>query len=604
MSLKSILLGSPIETIKEKHERLSKTTGLAVFSSDALSSVAYGPEEILMALIVGGSAMIHLSMPIAAGIVALIAIVATSYYQTIHAYPSGGGAYIVAKDNLGTYPGLVAGSALLIDYVLTVAVSISSGIAAITSAFPASRQYTVTMCLVSILLIMVINLRGVKESGKVFAVPVYLFVGGLLALIIASFTRALSFPRPPMPDIRASAANIVPLFIILKAFASGCATLTGIEAVSNGVRAFKEPEAKNAGITLIWMAVILGVLTTGIAYYADYYKIIPNESETVLSQLASAIFTKGTIYYFIQFATSIILILAANTSFADFPRLSSIMAADRYLPRQLSNRGDKLVFSNGILILGAFSILLIVLFGGDTHALIPLYAVGVFTAFTLSQAGMVVHWLREKGAGWIKGIIINGLGTITTGMVLLIIAVEKFEHGAWIVLIAIPTLVYLTRKIHEHYVAMAEQLSVNGCVIDQGEYQHHSVIVPISGVQQAVMGAIKYGKALSDDVTAVYVYIDPVETRKMKEKWDTLCMGVKLEILHSPYRSVTEPIIDYIESIREQYKDGIITVILPEFVPTKWWHHLLHNQTALFLKGILLFKKGVVSTSVPFHLRK
>ncbi|MBI5846356.1 MAG: APC family permease [Nitrospirae bacterium] len=603
MSIKSFLIGSPIETIKEKHERLSKTTGLAVFSSDALSSVAYGPEEILMALVVGGSAMVHLSMPIATGIVILIAIVATSYYQTIHAYPSGGGAYIVAKENLGTYPGLVAGSALLIDYVLTVAVSISSGIAAITSAFPATRQYTVTMCLVSILLIMVINLRGVKESGKVFAVPVYLFVGGLLLLIIASFTKALSFPRPPMPDI-AAATNIIPLFIILKAFASGCATLTGIEAVSNGVRAFKEPEAKNAGITLIWMAVILGVLTTGIAYYADYYKIIPNESETVLSQLSRAIFTKGAIYYFIQFATSIILILAANTSFADFPRLSSIMAADRYLPRQLSNRGDKLVFSNGILILGAFSVLLIVLFGGDTHALIPLYAVGVFTAFTLSQAGMVMHWLREKGAGWIKGIIINGLGTVTTGVVLLVIAVEKFEHGAWIVLVAIPALVYLTRKIHEHYVAVAEQLSVTACLTSENVYSHHTVIIPISGIQQAVINAIKYGKVLSDDVTAVYVYIDPIETQKVREKWDTLCMGVNLQILHSPYRSVTEPIIDYIESIREKYPEGVITVVLPEFVPTRWWHHLLHNQTALFLKGILLFKKGVVSTSVPVHLRK
>ena len=604
MSLKSFLIGSPIETKKEKHERLSKTTGLAVFSSDALSSVAYGPEEILMALVVGGSALMHFSMPIATGIVILIAIVATSYYQTIHAYPSGGGAYIVAKDNLGTYPGLVAGSALLIDYVLTVAVSISSGIAAITSAFPATRQYTVTMCLISILLIMVVNLRGVKESGKVFAVPVYLFVGGLFVLILASFSKALSFSRPPLPDIQAATTNIVPLFIILKAFASGCSTLTGIEAVSNGVRAFKEPEAKNAGITLIWMAVILGLLTTGIAYYADYYKIIPNENETVLSQLARTVFSKGTIYYFIQFATSIILILAANTSFADFPRLSSIMAADRYLPRQLSNRGDKLVFSNGILILGAFSVLLIIIFAGDTHALIPLYAVGVFTAFTLSQAGMVMHWKRERGDGWVKGIIINGLGTITTGVVLLVIAVEKFEHGAWIVLVAIPAIVYLTLKIHEHYASVAEQLSTTSCLTPRNVYSHHSVIIPISGIQQAVVNAIKYGKALSTDVTAVYVYIDPIETQKINAKWDEQCMGARLQILHSPYRSVTEPLMDYIESIREKYPDGVITVVLPEFVPTKWWHHLLHNQTALFLKGILLFKKGVVSTSVPFHLKK
>jgi len=604
MSIKSFLIGSPIETKKEKHERLSKTTGLAVFSSDALSSVAYGPEEILMALVVGGTALIHLSMPIATGIVILIAIVATSYFQTIHAYPSGGGAYIVAKENLGTYPGLVAGSALLIDYVLTVAVSISSGIAAVTSAFPDLRSHTVMMCLVAIGFIMIVNLRGVRESGRLFSFPVYVFVGVLLLLIAASFTRSLSVAQPPLPDMKAPAADILPLFIILRAFASGCATLTGIEAVSNGVKAFKQPEAKNAGITLVWMAVILGILTIGIAYYADYYRIMPVENETVLSQLARAVFSKGVIYYTIQFATALILILAANTSFADFPRLSSIMAADRYLPRQLSNRGDKLVFSNGILILGALSVLLIVAFGGDTHALIPLYAVGVFTAFTLSQAGMVVHWVREKGAGWIKGIIINGLGTITTAIVLLVIAVEKFEHGAWIVLIAIPALVYLTRKIHEHYVAMAEQLSLTSCLTAETAYSHHSVIVPISGVQQAVIGAIKYGKALSDDVTAVYVYIDPAETLKTKEKWDTLCMGVKLEILHSPYRSVTEPIMDYIESVREKYKDGVITVVLPEFVPTKWWHHLLHNQTALFLKGILLFKKGVVSTSVPFHLRK
>ncbi|TAN40275.1 MAG: APC family permease [Nitrospirae bacterium] len=604
MSLKSFLIGSPIETIKEKHERLTKTMGLAVFSSDALSSVAYGPEEILLALMVGGAALLHLSIPIAVGIVILIAIVATSYFQTIHAYPSGGGAYIVAKENLGTYPGLIAGAALLIDYVLTVTVSVSAGIAAVTSAFPGLRDHVVAICLLAIGLIMIINLRGVKESGKIFSLPVYLFVGGLLLLIAASFSRSFSILQPPMPDLKPSAGNLLPMFIILKAFASGCATLTGIEAVSNGVRAFKAPEAKNAGVTLVWMAVILGVLTIGIAYFADYYRILPNANETVLSQLSRTIFSTGPIYYTIQFATSLILILAANTSFADFPRLSSIMATDRYLPRQLSNRGDKLVFSNGILILGFMSAALLVVFRGDTHALIPLYAVGVFTAFTLSQAGMVVHWLKERGDGWMRGIVINGLGTITTGVVLVVIAVEKFEHGAWIVLIAIPALVYLTRKVHQHYESVAEQLSLDSCIIEAKDYQHHSVIVPISGMQQAVIGAIKYGKALSDDVTAVYVYIDPVETRKMKEKWDALCMGVKLEILHSPYRSVTEPLMDYIEGIREKYPDGVITVVLPEFVPSKWWHHLLHNQTALFIKGILLFKKGVVSTSVPFHLRK
>ncbi len=603
MSLKSFLIGSPIETIKEKHERLSKTMGLAVFSSDALSSVAYGPEEILLALLAGGTALLSYSIPIAIAIVALIAIVATSYFQTIHAYPSGGGAYIVAKDNLGDYPGLVAGAALLIDYVLTVTVSIAAGIAAITSAFPGLRDHTVVMCLLAIVFIMIINLRGVRESGKIFSFPVYLFIGSIVLLIAISFMHSFSPTHPTLNEQRGATASLLPIFIILRAFASGCATLTGIEAVSNGVRAFKAPEARNAGITLIWMAIILGVLTIGIAVFADHFGILPNENETVLSQLARTVFSRGLIYYIIQFSTALILVLAANTSFADFPRLSSIMAADRYLPRQLSNRGDKLVFSNGILILGFLSALLIVLFRGDTHALIPLYAVGVFTAFTLSQAGMVKHWLKNKGDGWLKGIAINGVGTVTTGIVLIIIASEKFAHGAWIVLVAIPSLVILTKKIHEHYLSVAQQLSVEHCIAEEKEYKHHSVIVPISGIQQAVVNAIKYAKALSDDVTAVYVYIDPTETKRMKEKWDANCMGVKLEILHSPYRSVTEPLMDYIDAIKERYPDGIITVVLPEFVPSKWWHHLLHNQTALFIKGVVLFKKGVVSTSVPFHLK-
>jgi len=603
MSLKSFLIGSPIESIKEKHERLTKTMGLAVFSSDALSSVAYGPEEILFALVLGGTALLHYSIPIAAGIVLLVAIVATSYFQTIHAYPSGGGAYIVAKENLGTYPGLVAGAALLIDYVLTVTVSISAGIAAITSAFPALREHTVVMCLVAILLIMVVNLRGVRESGRVFSIPVYIFIVSLVLLIVVSIAKYSFSSPPPLQEYKEATSNAIAFFIILRAFASGCATLTGIEAVSNGVRAFKAPEARNAGITLIWMAITLGVLTMGIAFFADHYGILPNENETVLSQLARTVFSKGIIYYIIQFATSLILILAANTSFADFPRLSSIMASDRYLPRQLSSRGDKLVFSNGIVILGFLSVLLIVLFRGDTHALIPLYAVGVFTAFTLSQAGMVKHWLNGRGKGWLKNILINGIGTVTTAIVLVIIAVEKFTHGAWIVLIAIPSLVLLTQKIHQHYLSVAKQLSLDYCPTEEKEFKHHSVIIAISGIQQAVIGAIKYAKALSDDVVAVYVCIDPVETARIKAKWDKHCMGIPLLILESPYRSVVEPLIDYIDEVRDMYKEGVITVVLPEFVPSKWWHHLLHNQTALFIKGVILFKKGVVSTSVPFHLK-
>lgn len=447
------------------------------------------------------------------------------------------------------------------------------------------------------------NLRGVRESGRIFSIPVYLFIGSLLLLISASLAKSFSIPQFQYEGLIETTSNIFPMFIILKAFASGCATLTGIEAISNGVRAFKVPEAKNAGTTLLWMAFTLGILTIGIAYFAHYYAILPNEKETVLSQLARAVFSKGIVYYMIQFTTALVLILAANTSFADFPRLSSIMATDRFLPRQLSTRGDKLVFSNGILILGFLSALLLVLFRGDTHSLIPLYAVGVFTAFTLSQAGMVRHWLKDRGKGWFKSALINGIGAIVTGIVLIIIAAEKFAQGAWIVLIAIPALVMLTKKIHQHYLSMAEQLSLK-CVTHTKQYEHHSVIVPISGMQQAVIGAIKYAKALSQDVTAVYVCIDPVETQRLKAKWDESCMGSPLIVLDSPYRSIIEPITDYIDEVRERYKDGIITVVLPEFVPSKWWHHLLHNQTALFIKGVMLFKKGVVSTSVPFHLGK
>ncbi len=603
MSLKRILIGSPIATVKEKYERLTKTTGLAVFSSDALSSVAYGPEEILFALTLGGTALLHYFVPVAIGIVVLIAIVATSYFQTIHAYPSGGGAYIVAKENLGTYPGLVAGAALLIDYVLTVAVSISAGIAAITSAFPHLRFHTITMCLVAILLIVVINLRGVRESGKVFSLPVYLFIGSLLLLISVSFTKYFSLAQLSLPEYKGATSNVLPLFIILRAFTSGCATLTGIEAISNGVRAFKPPEARNAGITLLWMAAILGVLTLGIAFFADQYNISPNEHETLLSQLARAVFSKGIIYYTIQFATSLILVLAANTSFADFPRLSSIMATDRYLPRQLSNRGDRLVFSNGILILGLLSACLIVMFKGDTHALIPLYAVGVFTAFTLSQAGMVKHWLTHKGKGWGKGIMINGIGTITTAGVLLIISVEKFTHGAWIILIAIPGIVFLTMKIHQFYLSLEEQLSVKYCITAEKEFKHHSVIVPVSGIQQPVVNAIKYAKALSDDIVAVSVRLDPIETDKLEARWDVHCMGVPLLVLESPYRSIIQPLMEYVTAVQGRYPEGVITIILPEVVPTRWWHHLLNNQTALFIKGFVFFKKGVVSTSVPYHLR-
>jgi len=445
MSIKKWIIGEPIPSHKEKQERLGKALGLAVFSSDALSSVAYGPEEVFLALVLGGTALLHLTVPVAAAISILVIIVATSYFQTIHAYPSGGGAYIVAKDNLGVYPGLIAGAALLIDYVLTVAVSISSGIAAITSAFPHLYTHRVILCLLAILFIMVMNLRGVRESGKVFALPVYLFLASMFVLagygVFRHFTSPVSLAQPAA--LTRSPADIVMLFLVLKAFASGCATLTGIEAVSNGIRAFRPPESRNAGLTLIWMAMILATLCVALTFVAYHLGLAPRQNETLLSQSARVLFSKGPFYYTIQFSTALILILAANTSFADFPRLSSIMAADRYLPRQLSNLGDRLVFSWGIVALGVIASLLVIIFRGDTHLLIPLYAVGVFLAFTLSQTGMVRHWLRRRGSSWRRNAIINGIGAATTAVVLLVIITTKFTHGAWLVVIAIPGLVLI-----------------------------------------------------------------------------------------------------------------------------------------------------------------
>ncbi|MCL4473624.1 MAG: APC family permease [Actinobacteria bacterium] len=601
MSIKSFLIGQPLESVREKHERLTKTTGLAIFSSDALSSVAYATEEILLALVVAGTALINYSMAIAVAIAALISIVTTSYFQTVHAYPSGGGAYIVAKDNLGENAGLVAGASLLIDYVLTVAVSITAGVAAITSAVPSLGEHKVLICLVAIGLLMLANLRGVREAGNFFAIPTYTFVFSILALIGFGLFKYLTGSEPPPAEPVEAATSYIAIFVVLRAFAAGCTAMTGIEAVSNGVQAFKPPEPRNASIVLIWMAAILGTMFIGISFLADHYNIVPVENETVLSQLAVAIFSKGPIYYLIQTATALILILAANTSFQGFPRLSSVMAADGFMPRQFGSRGDRLVFSNGILILGLVAAGLVVVFKGQTHALIPLYAVGVFLSFTLSQSGMIRHWLRLRGKRWKRNMLINGLGAVTTFIVLIVIASAKFLSGAWIVVIAIPIIVYATRKVKTHYDSVARQLSLEGAPRTV-EYTHHSVVVPVSGAHQAVINAIRYAKALSRDVVAVYVCFDPMETTRLKQKWARYGMDVPLIVLESEYRSVIEPLMEYIDGVRETHRGGVITVVLPEFVPQKWWHHLLHNQTAWLIKGLLLFKRGVVSTSVPLHL--
>ncbi len=604
LKLKRLLLGSPIPTFREKHQRLPKVLGLAVFSSDALSSVAYATEETLLILIEAGFAALYLSWPISLAIVALLFIVATSYYQTIHAYPSGGGAYIVARENLGVNAGLVAAAALMIDYVLTVSVSIAAGVAAITSAFPALYANRVMLCLLCILVITLINLRGVKESGKIFAIPTYLFIASFLALIGIGLIEFFARTGPLLSTVSSRpAAGALTWFLVLRAFASGCTALTGVEAISNGVQAFQPPEAKNASRTLMWMAVILASLFVGITFLANHYGVTPNEGETVVSQLARGIFGGGVFYYLIQVSTALILILAANTSFADFPRLASLLGRDHFLPRQLANRGDRLVFSNGIIILGMLAALLIVIFQARTHALIPLYAVGVFLSFTLSQTGMIKHWLTGRPRGWGKGIVINGVGALTTAVVLAIIATTKFTHGAWVVLLLLPTLAFALRKIHRHYRLVAAQIALQEVKPPQGPSQH-AVLLPVSGLSRQVITALQYARLLSQDVRAVYIELDLDRTPQIRSEWKKWGYGVPLVILHSPYRSIVQPLLYYIEHVQEESPDQIVTVILPEFVPAKWWQHILHNQTALQIKGALLFKKGVIVTSVPYHLTR
>ncbi|MBI5636689.1 MAG: APC family permease [Nitrospinae bacterium] len=608
MSWKTILIGQPLDSAREKHERLGAAMGLAVFSSDALSSVAYATEEMLLPLVLGGIALTRFSLPVALAIALLIAVVAVSYMQTIRAYPMGGGAFIVAQENLGEGFGLTAGAALMIDYVMTVTVSISAGVAAITSAFPGLFPYTVEICLAALALIAVVNLRGVRESGFLFSFPVFFFIGSLGLLIVFGLFHNVSGELAPEAAV-SPALEALPLLLILRAFSSGCTALTGIEAVANGVRSFKQPEAKNASLTLVWMAALLAFFFIGITYLVHQAEILPKPEVTVLSQLAARVFGGGVMFYALQFATFMILVLAANTAFAGFPSLSSIMARDYYLPRQLMSQGDRLVFSNGILLLSLFAGALIVLFHGRTHAMIPLYTVGVFVAFTLSQAGMVVHWMRKRGRGWRWAAALNGVGAAITGVVLAVVASTKFMHGAWLVLIAIPVHIYLMLSIKKHYLRVASQLVLeeSEAAVAQNngdtQYGHHSVIIPVSGMNRPVLNAIRYARAISNDVVAVYVRLDERQTSMTREGWSKYGMGVPILVLDSPYRSVIEPLLDYIDEVRKVYKDGVITVILPEFVPSRWWEHLLHNHTAFLIKTRLLFRSGVVSTSVPLHLK-
>ena len=659
--VKRLVVGRALRNDDAPHQRLSKKVGLAVFSSDALSSTAYASEEILLVLAVavafGQARAFEYLIPVSIGIALLLAIVTISYRQTIRAYPAGGGAYIVAKENLGTLPGLTAGASLLIDYVLTVSVSVAAGVAAITSAaqgtgFAWISDYKVGIGVVLVALICVANLRGVRESGSLFALPTYAFLASFLFMIAYGLVYFAFNGAPAAPvgeEIKLAegyAPQALTLFLVMAAFSNGCSALTGVEAISNGVQAFKEPESRNASRTLVTMAVLLGVMFLGTSTLAYLFGVHPHADETVISQFARQIFTGGMgwFYFVVQASTAAILVLAANTAFADFPRLASLLARDRFLPRQLANKGDKLVFSNGIVILAVFSSVLIFAFAGDTSRLIPLYAVGVFLSFTLSQAGMVRHWLRGRpghsggteagpsiseqeelipdialarenlggakaakaegtGRGWRKPLVINLLGAIATGIVLCVFIVTKFTHGAWLVVVTIPLLILMFRVVHKHYVSVASQLSTDR-LEPLSRAVNNAVIVPVSGVHRGIINALNYARSIGNgNVKAVYVDSDEEETRLLTSKWEEMAIDVPLVVLRSPYRELTRPLLRYVEEAGQTDGVDVVTVVLPEFVPSRWWQHLLHNQSSLLLKGALLFKPGIVVTNVPYHLR-
>lgn len=602
-SLKRLLFGTPLETSRMLHERVNAPIGLAVFASDALSSVAYATEEILLALVLVGTSGLPYLLPIAVAISLLIWIVAFSYRQTIAHYPDGGGAYIVAKDNLGTGAGLVAGAALLIDYVLTVAVSVAAGVAAVVSALPALAPYRVPIAVAIIGFVAVVNLRGTRESGLFFAGPTYVFIGSMLGLIAWGVVRSLhSPPTPPLAPGSLPVLHELTMFLILRAFASGCAALTGIEAVANGVKAFREPAARNAIAVLTVLAGLLFVMFIGISWLAHLYHVLPDPTarETVVSQISRQVFGRGFMYYLIQAATALILFLAVNTSFADFPRLSSLIARDGYLPRQLANLGDRLVFSNGIIILAAAAGFLVAVFGGLTHALIPLYAVGVFLAFTLSQTGMVVRWWRKREPGWQAGLVINAVGALTTCVVLAVILMVKFSHGAWMVAVLLPLLVFEFRAIHKHYLGVAGRLRLE--VVEKLPVRPTTVVVPVAGLHKGVMRALRFAVGLNCPTRAIHIAIDADAAEKLQRQWAKMDIDVPLVMVDSPYRSLTAPLLEYVDTLLAADPQAFVAVVIPEFVPEHWRHAFLHNQSAILLSFALRSRPNAVLVSIRHAL--
>ena len=625
-SWRTWLVGKPLSTADAPHQTIGKAVGLAVFASDALSSTAYATQEILVILAAAGAMALGFAFPISIAIVILLTIVTISYEQTIHAYPGGGGAYIVARDNLGELPAQVAAAALLTDYILTVAVSISSGVAQLVSAFSALYPYRAWIAVFLVMFVMMINLRGVKESGTAFAVPTYFFllmmvitVGvGMLRYLTGSLGTVVDPPEMEMLH----ALQPVTLFLLLHAFSSGTTALTGVEAISNGITAFREPRSHNAGITLIWMSSILGVLFLGITFLSGQIHAVPSEAETVISQLARTVFGGRNLMYLLTIgATTVILVMAANTAFADFPRLSALVGKDGFLPRQLAFRGSRLVYSYGIVTLSIIASLLILIFQASVTSLIPLYAIGVFLSFTLSQSGMAHRWwksghlqpgekLTEPGSvvihdpRWLFKMLVNGFGAVCTAVVMMVFAVTKFRDGAWIVLVIIPALVFIFFGIHRHYKNLAKNLTLE----DFGSprtIKRHRVIMPLSSVHRGTLYALSYARSISDDVTAVHVSIDPEDAEKVRRKWDLWGSGTRLVILDSPYRLLVEPLLEYIDKIDQARQPGeMLTVVVPRFVSPRVASSVLHANTADWLRRALTLRPGIVIVEVPYQIKQ
>ncbi|WP_145320489.1 APC family permease [Paenibacillus xylanexedens] len=601
--MKRILIGKPMKSAELDGEKLGKWKALAILSSDALSSVAYGTEQILLVLVAAGFAALWYSIPISIAVLGLLVILIFSYRQTIFAYPTGGGAYIVAKDNLGTTSSLIAGGSLLVDYILTVAVSSSAGTDAITSAFPMLHDYSVVIALIMIVFLTIMNLRGVTESASVLAIPIYLFIFSIAVLIISGGIKFLAGGMEAAAPEFGTSLSHVSMFLLLKAFSSGCSALTGVEAVSNAIPNFKQPAEKNAAGTLLLMGCILGAMFIGITLLAFGYGVKPDPHATVISQIAEATFGRGWMYFIIQGVTALILFLAANTAYSAFPLLSFMMAKDKYMPHMFMVRGDRLGFSNGIIFLSVMSALLVVGFKGNTESLIPLYAVGVFIPFTLSQLGMMIRWIKVKPSGWQMKLLVNTVGMLTTLSITLIFIFTKFTQ-TWVIFIFLPLVVYVFMRIHRHYCNIADELRID-IQVDKPAQKGNTIVIPVAGITRVVMNTISYAQTMSDHVVALYIGFDDEAIRKMEQKWEEWNPGVRLVVIKSRYRSIMGPLKKFIDTVEwKTAETDHITILIPQFITKHWWQNVLHNQTSFMIRAYLINYKDVIVTTVPYHLNR